>query len=77
MQPLNNRLKRPIYTETTENRFRFSERTAGRVEPDRERPDGRRRPLSLLTFKLSVSKFVLSKSVSFMNASSQTCSLLN
>jgi hypothetical protein len=41
---------RPFYVEETKNFFRFSERTAGRVEADGERPDGRRRPFTLPTF---------------------------
>ncbi|GKZ16083.1 hypothetical protein HAL_39640 [Haladaptatus sp. T7] len=34
-------LMRPLHAEEREDRFCFSERTPGRVEPDGERPDGR------------------------------------
>jgi len=52
MYPLKDRLMRAFNAEETNNLLCFSERTAGRVEPDGERPDGRRRPLTLPTFKI-------------------------
>jgi len=52
MYPLPDRLMRAFYAEESENFLCLSERTTGRVEPDGKRPDGRRRPLSLPTFKI-------------------------
>ena len=43
---------RAFNAEETKNLLCFSERTAGRVESDGERPNGRRRPLTLLTFNI-------------------------
>jgi len=43
---------RAFNAEETKNLLYFSERTTGRVEPDSERPDGRRRLLTLPTFNI-------------------------
>ena len=52
MYSLEDRLMRAFNAEETKNLLCFSERTTGRVEPDGERPDGRRRPLTLPTFNI-------------------------
>jgi len=52
MYPLEDCLMRALYAEKSKNCLCLSKRTAGRVEPDGERPDGRRRPLSLPTFNI-------------------------
>jgi hypothetical protein len=53
MHPLKERPKRTTDAETAENRCRFSEPTAGCVEPDDEARQDVRRPLSLPSFKPS------------------------
>jgi hypothetical protein len=50
MCPLKDRLMRAFHAARSENRFCLSNRTTGRVEPDGERPNGRRRPLTLPIF---------------------------
>jgi hypothetical protein len=50
MNPISNLPVRAFNTEFSENRSYFSKRTAGRVKADGERPDGRRRPLTLPSF---------------------------
>jgi len=52
MYPLKDCLVRALNAKYPENFLCFSKRTAGRVEPDSERPDGRRRLLPLPTFKI-------------------------
>lgn len=43
---------RPFNAEEAKNLLCFSERTTGRVLPDGERPDGRRRQFTLPTFNI-------------------------
>src|SRR5699024_8237079 len=49
VRPVPDRSMRAIYTEEVENCHGFTQRETRRMEADGERPDGRRRPLSVPT----------------------------
>jgi hypothetical protein len=52
MYPLKNGLMRAFDAEQAKNHLCLTQGTSGRVKADGERPDGRRRPLTLPTLKI-------------------------